>query len=97
MEIAAPIWRLKAPRCVCCDGEGALCFFTCPRCAHLLLICDEVGTVFPDPKELTQAADRAIDDQSYLCPNCGEVAVSDFRHSTSEEIQVSGFLAGEYE
>ena len=47
-------WCLKTPRCECCDEQGALCFSTCPNCEHIVLICDEVGTVFTNPKDLTQ-------------------------------------------
>ena len=97
MEIVDPIWCLKTPRCPCCDEQGTLCFSTCPRCAHIILVCNEVGTVFPNPKDLAQAGGGDNDATSSSCPNCGKVAVSGFRHSTSEEIKRLGFRVGEYE
>ena len=96
MEISNPIWQLKSPRCNCCSEQGALCFFTCPNCEYIILVCDEVGTVFPKPKDLTEATYGAID-SPYLCPNCERVKLSDFRNSTGEEIQDLGFTANEYE
>jgi len=62
-----------------------------------VLICDEVGTVFPNPKDLTQAIYGAIEAPSYVCPICRKVAFSEFKDSTSEEIQKLGFVTGEYE
>ena len=97
MNIVSPTWCLKTPRCECCSEQGALCFSTCPNCGYVILVCDEVGTVFPNPKNLTEAIYGAIDTPSYLCPNCKAVSLSEFRDSTSEEIQNLGFVAGEYE
>jgi hypothetical protein len=97
MEITQPIWHLKTPRCECCSGQGALCFSTCPRCGAVVLVCDEVGTVFPNPRDLSQAVQCGFDDPSCKCPGCELVALADFRHSTSEEIQRLGFQTGEYE
>lgn len=97
MELTSPIWNLKSPRCPCCEGEGALCFSSCPSCGCVVLVCDEVGSVFPNLQDLTRAACGAVDDGSVLCPSCEQTAVSDFRHSTSEEVQRLGFGVGEYE
>jgi hypothetical protein len=97
MEIESPLWRLKNQRCYCCDGEGFLCFSACPHCSHVILVCDEVDTVYPNPKDLTQLYLGDFADPSFVCPECGEVPVYDFRDATSDEIQRLGFLAGDYE
>src|SRR6476619_4493935 len=53
VEIHQPEWRVKGRRCPCaCGGEGALVFISCPSCGQISLICDEVGTVFPNPRDL---------------------------------------------
>jgi hypothetical protein len=97
MEIVSPTWWLKNRRCDCCSEQGALCFSTCPNCSQVILICDEVGTVFPNPTDLTQAIYGAIEATSYVCPSCKKVSFAGFRNSTSDEIQNLGFVAGDYE
>jgi hypothetical protein len=62
-----------------------------------VLVCDEVGTVFPNPRDLTQATYGALDIPSYFCPNCGKISISEFKNSTGQEIQKLGFTVGEYE
>jgi len=95
MKLVKPIWQLKT-RCSCCDKNGELCFTTCPKCEYVFLICSEVGTVFPNPKDLTQIVFSAYLESSFSCPGCGIVS-SDFRNSTSDEIQQIGFTADDYE
>jgi len=96
VEVKSPVWCLKDRRCDCCTGEGILCFETCPRCGWVVLVCDEVGRVYPQPGDLTLGPHGDIADPSYVCPNCGDVAASDFRNSTAAEIQQLGFRIGEY-
>lgn len=95
MEILNPIWRLKSPRCNCCEEQGELCFYTCPNCDYVVLICNEMGTIFPKTRDLTKFLYDTLDSLA-LCPNCKETKLSDFRESKSDEIQKLGFLAGEY-
>ena len=97
MEFVSPTWSLRNPRCNCCSEQGALCFSTCPNCNQVVLVCDEVGTVFPNPKDLTQAIYGAIDSSSYVCPNCEKISFSEFKNSTSVEIRKLGFVVGDYE
>ena len=97
MEIIPPTWCLRNPRCECCDEQGALCFSTCPNCGYVVLICDEVGTVFPNPKDLEEGIYGAIDASSYVCPSCGKISFAEFINSTSDEIQKLGFTTDEYE
>jgi hypothetical protein len=96
MNFVNPIWELKT-RCNCCDGNGELCFSTCPECNNVVLICAEVGTVYPNPKNLTQSIFGASLEPSFLCPHCGKSEVSDFRDSNSDEIQQLGFTPDEYQ
>ncbi len=97
MEIVSPTWCLKNQRCDCCDEQGALYFSTCPNCRQVVLVCDEIGTVFPNPKDLTQAIYGAIDAPTYVCQNCGKASFSEFRNSASDEILSLGFVVGDYE
>jgi hypothetical protein len=97
MEIKAPVWNLEKPRCECCSGQGALCFYSCPSCGHVALICDEVGTVFLDPKNLEHAVYGGTDDPNCICPSCHQVAAHKFRPTTGDEIQMQGYKIEEYE
>jgi hypothetical protein len=96
MNFVSPTWQLKI-RCSCCDENGELCFFTCPECKQVILICSELGTVYPNPKDLTQAIYCTSVESSFLCPACGKSESNDFRDSTSDEIQQLGFKPNEYE
>lgn len=96
MEVNPAVWHLKKRRCECCTGQGALCFFTCRGCGHIALVCDEVGTVFLDPKNTQVAVYGGMDDPSCRCSACSSVHISDFRPSTAEEIQKLGFAVGDY-
>jgi hypothetical protein len=96
MEITSPVWSLRVPRCPD-DKQGALCFSSCPGCGEILLICDEVGHAFQNLRDLGGDSFGTIDDPLTLCPRCGEVPLSGFRNSASEEIQGLGFAVDEYE
>lgn len=96
MDLLNPVWSLKTPRCSCCSEQGALCFATCPNCNYIVLICDEVGSVYPNPKDLSQGIYGAFDDSTFLCPKCGETPLSDFRDSRSDEIQSLGFTPNDH-
>lgn len=97
MNIDDPAWRLKSPRCECCSGEGWLCFATCPNCGHVVLVCDEVGTVFPDPRDLENATYGGLEHPGCVCSKCGTIRVANFRDSTAEEIQALGYAPDEYQ
>lgn len=97
MQIDNPTWRLKSPRCECCSGQGWLCFATCRNCGHIALVCDEVGTVFPDPSNLEEATYGGLDDPRCVCSACREIKVADFRDSTADEIQSLGYSPDDYE
>lgn len=95
MNFVNPTWQLKT-RCRCCHENGELCFTTCPQCNYVFLVCSEVGTVYPNPKDLTKSIFMAYLEPSFLCPHCG-IASTDFQHSTSDEIQQLGFTVDDYE
>ena len=57
------------------------------------LIRAEVGTVFPDPHDLTRtlhAGDNA------KCPSCGDRSVAEYESATSEQINSLGFTPDQY-
>src|SRR6476620_8121049 len=97
----APYFRLKGRRCECsCGGQGVLTLITCPGCGHVALACDEVGTVFPDPHDLTKPSCGSwllADGSRAVCPKCGKVPLAEFEYSTGEELQSAGLSADEYE
>jgi hypothetical protein len=62
-----------------------------------VLICDEVGTVFLDPRDLEAAVYGGLDDPTCLCSRCAKSHLSSFRNATAEEIQDAGFAVGAYE
>jgi hypothetical protein len=93
MQIDAPVWYLRQPRCSCCDGEGELRFFACPECSHVVLICAEVGTAFRTDGSAVIGDSL---DTAAVCPNCERVSLSSFRSATSAEIQALGFTPSQY-
>jgi hypothetical protein len=95
MEIHKPVWRLKRA-CPCCKQGSSLAFSTCPACGHILLVCEEVGSVFRDSRDLSSPI-GAVDDAAVVCPSCRGVAVSEFRDSMADEVQQLGFQEDEYE
>ena len=99
MEINSLSFRLRVPRCPClCGGEGLLTFITCPGCGHVTVACDEVGTVFVGPRDLSEllGASWLSGFEDGLCLKCRSVSLRDFRFSTGEEIQAIGFSPSEY-
>lgn len=92
MQIRPPTWEL-ASVCPCCD-QGGLTFSSCPRCQHVLLICAEVNTVFPHPRDLTRSFEGELGVQR--CPACASTTLEDYVPATSEQIKALGFAPGEY-
>src|SRR5881628_3769970 len=95
MEIGAPYWRIRGRRCHCdCGGEGVLVFITCPGCGYVAVACDEIGTVFASPRDLSlppYGCWFAASGSRETCPGCGKVPLADYEYSTAEEIQSVGF------
>ena len=72
-------------------------FLTCPSCGKVIIACDEEGTLFPNPKDLTLQANYSCDpwiSTVTQCPQCA--TVQQFRFSTGDEIQSIGFSPLEY-
>lgn len=82
-------WRLPGPCRVCGQGD-CLLLCVCPKCAALVVICEEDETTFPDLRNL-QAALRADS-----CPSCRTVMLHDFVAADWKRAQAAGFKPGEY-
>ena len=96
------VWRLRNVLCPCC-GQGLLRFEACPTCNHLVLGCDELGSVFAlpgpgakEPEPLYLWSDETRPDEQ-LCPRCQQSRIASFESATSEEIRAAGFGPEEYE
>lgn len=96
--IGKPQWRL-GKRCPCyCGGEGFLVFSTCPSCGQVVLLCDEVGTVFPNPHDLNEGPLSTNYEAEYkYCPRCNQEPIAHFRPSTPDEIRTVGFANEDFE
>lgn len=97
MQVNQLTWHLRSPRCECCSGQGALCFSTCPECGAVVLVCDEVGTVYLELGNFDEGVYGGLDDPSCVCPVCRTVEVNRFRSSKSAEIQARGYDVSQYE
>jgi hypothetical protein len=97
VNIVPPTFSLKHERCPVCEGEGALCFFACPACSRLVLVCDEEFSVFAELRSANRQFYCEITDSACLCPGCGQAPITLFREATSEQILGAGFCRDEYE
>lgn len=88
MRIAPAHWHPKDRPCPCC-GQGAPLFIACPTCHAIALACMEVGTVFPDPRELGLAAD-----DRQPCVRCGGSRYAAFTVATAAQLADGGFAGG---
>jgi hypothetical protein len=61
------------------------------------MVCDEVGTVFPNPRNLLEHPGLSWVEDDHLCPHCQMTPLASFEYATSEQIQAIGFAAGEYQ
>ncbi len=91
MEIRNPTWRLT-DRCPACE-QGTLVLRACPECHLLLVICEDEGAVFRNPRNLLEVFDYP---RGQLCPSCGRVSLDCFPPATDVQIQSSGLRPGEY-
>jgi hypothetical protein len=96
LNLEQPFLALRDKRCDCCNGQGALGFMACPDCGYVLLVCDEVGSVIPDPRNLARGTYGGEDDPACVCPKCKRVPAAQFRHATEAEVQQTGFQSSEY-
>ena len=85
-------------RCPCyCGAEGLLVFMSCPSCGNVVLVCDEVGTVFPNPRDVKSGVALSNLEPSDLCPRCQQLPVAEYQKAAPDQIQALGFGPGEYE
>ena len=96
MNIVPPTWSLRHERCPVCEGQGELCFFACPACSRLVLVCAEEFSVFAELRSTERQVYGVTDDPTCFCPGCGRVPVASFREASSEQILAVGFSPQEY-
>jgi hypothetical protein len=89
MQLDTPSWYLSVT-CPCC-GQGQPLFVACPACGTVSLQCAELGTFFPDPRNLQAQLSSAS-----MCPACSKVPIVDFVSASSGQIQSAGFRHGDY-
>jgi len=90
MQIDSPAWQLKKT-CPCCK-EGYLILYTCVNCNKIVAICDEVGTIFSDPLNISEKSIPNADDR---CPVCKQDKA--FRLSKDFELINLGLTTNDYE
>ena len=91
-----PRWVLREVFCQCCAGQGTLCLAACPGCKAVVLICDEVGTVYQDLTNLAVAEYGGLDSPDCLCKRCSKVRISEFVNAEVAEIQAAGIAVDSY-
>ena len=77
------------PGCEYCSGNGRLVFFKCKACDRILLVCSELGCVYPDPHDTKRSSGLIHDDPP--CPSCGATHVNEFLRATMDEVVALGF------
>jgi hypothetical protein len=60
-----------------------------------VLICDEEGAVYPNPRQIRVQDDLSIH-HAALCPVCSSAPLGHFLAATADQIQAAGFRPGEY-
>lgn len=93
VTITRAVWR-RPDHCRVCGQGDALTFRACTKCGHLLLMCEEEGTVFLDPHRIDEPS--LVGTESGMCPTCRAVPLHDFGNAAWEQIQAAGFQPGEY-
>jgi hypothetical protein len=94
MELNPPVWLLPNDCSVCHQGS-ALVLSVCLACNHLLVICDEEGSVFPNPRQL-EAHGHPLTHIGTTCPTCSTTPISSFRAASDQDLTRAGFKPGEY-
>ncbi|KAB8142216.1 hypothetical protein F8S13_14585 [Chloroflexia bacterium SDU3-3] len=94
MRFNPPEWHLRE-RCPCCTGQGELLFIACPACGGVLLVCDEIGLVYPAASSVGAWTGLSwLEDDR--CPSCDKVRLADFPPASSDQILALGIQYGEY-
>ncbi len=79
-------------KCTCC-GQGELCFYSCPTCYGIVLVCSESNNVW---SIAGQSEDKFLGENlggydRATCYLCQQEPYVKFRNSSLEEIQRRGF------
>jgi rRNA maturation protein Nop10 len=85
MEVRRPVWTLNK-LCPVCGQGSCLVFVACPDCERLFLRCDEDGSVFANPRDLSDSPP----DNSFRC-GCGRLGVAGFPNASDDAIRAGGF------
>jgi hypothetical protein len=94
VQAQAPTWTLKRS-CPVCEQGSCLVFVACPECARLAIQCDEDGSVFLDPHDLS--AYPSANPETSACLGCGKQLVAAFPPATDARIREDGFTVADYE
>ena len=94
MQFREPVWTMKR-LCPVCEQASCLVFVACPECGRLAIQCDEEGSVFLDPRDVSSPA--SIDPGTATCPGCGKQLLTAFQPATDSMIRADGFTAADYE
>lgn len=92
MEIRRPTWTLQQ-LCPECEQGDALMLCACPKCARLVAICCEEGSVFLDIHDIGEVSESS---EEADCPSCGSLKLSSFVPATDVQIRQAGLRPGEY-
>jgi hypothetical protein len=95
MEIGTPIWHLKRI-CPICEQGSSLAFISCPNCGYLAIQCEEEGTIFINPKDISSSGASNRDLNEIKCPKC-DSKLSEYKTATSQEIIGQGYSKKDYE
>jgi hypothetical protein len=70
----------------------------CPNCAHLSLVCGELGTVFANLADtvLVRCGNFTLEPLGGNCPECGSTDLDDFRDATLQELESAGFERSQF-
>jgi hypothetical protein len=68
---------------------------SCPACGRIVVACEEEGSVFPYPRDLSRASSDSS--SAVSCPGCGQRKVVDFVPASDAAIQSGGFTIADYE
>jgi hypothetical protein len=94
MRTREPTWTLTR-LCPVCEQGSCLVLIACPVCARLAVRCEEEGTPFLNPHDLSSESAAPPDDLP--CPGCGRSALRDYVFATDQQIVKAGFTADDYE
>ena len=78
-----------------CEQGKSLAFHRCQNCGVLVLICEEEGSVFTNPRQI-EAPPQSTRFSGEGCPQCGVTQIASFEPATPEQLVHAGYGEGEY-